>query len=228
MIRNLSISAAVLAAVGMAAPAIAETVEINITVAPYSELITATAFGSMTIDDGSDTEMGLPSSAGSVECGASNLAAVRLNTNVSVEAVEVDFLRTRNVRNRDDANWPDATWNGVVDGGWDMQDFARAVGAGDGQILGVYPYATMNDGAGGCNVTWHHDPRHTLGPVGGGRNGFAVRSGGNPNNDGGPFANGTHLIELGVAGNWSNTVIGEDVFAAPQVYTVELTATIMP
>jgi hypothetical protein len=108
-----------------------------------------------------------------------------------------------------------------------MEDFARAIGDNDSQILGVYPFSAIASGS-GCDIIWHNDPLHTEGPTGGGTNGFRVSSGGSSGVAGSPFTNGTHLIELGVSGNWSNTRIGEPVFAAPQTYEVTLTATLVP
>jgi len=217
---KFAISAAALAATGVAGPALsAETVNVNISVENIAMLEVEAATGSMSLDVNSPaSSMGF-SNASDV-CGASNVARLRLNTNYAVDHLRMDFPRVRNIR-LDGPNWPNET-----DSRPQYEWFGRAENS-NGTILGVYPFAAQSDGNGGCNVGWHNG--HGNYANSSSTNGvWHVTKGYSSGSPGGQFTNGTHLVEFGVSTDWDDTRIDQDVFAEPGLYTFAMQATIVP
>lgn len=206
MIRKLSVSAAALAALGFAVPAMANpvTVDIDVVVQQVAELNVLAGAASMTIDDSSDTFMGQPSSGGS-SFDAADLAVIQLNTNFDVTSIDITYDKVDDIA-------------GFGTGVW----FGEAIGGGTNNTLGVWPQAGVLDsptgsviGGGGGMIG--NDSSSSTAPI--------VRT----NTGGAPFGNGMHYIGLGVSTNWDRVpAAGPEVFAAPDTYSIELTATIVP
>lgn len=213
MLKKLSIGLAALATCGFAGQAFAADVEVHILVEDIAFLVVENDTGNMIIDDGSDTAMGHPSSGGSLLNinSPADYALVRLNTNHNISYVQGDFDTVDNIRNIGHVDWPadTAVHSGIY------QWFGKAIGQSDSQTLGVYPFlATVNEGTGALGTLhWHNDP--PLVPQDGDLRSSA-------------YGNGTHLIAVGVAGQWANTLVGEPIFAAPQTYVIPITLTIVP
>ncbi|MCG5532441.1 hypothetical protein LRF89_03185 [Halorhodospira sp. 9621] len=202
--KKIAAGATTLVALGMALPAAAEdaVVDIDVTVEEIAVLDVITPQGSMVIDDDSDTFMGKPSSEGSVFSG-SDLAVIRLSTNYEVNAIQVDFDRQSGFRQPDSATY-----------------FGVAKGNNTDNTLGVWPQIANWDienqdipGGGGA-MTSHGGDDQPL----------------THNNNGAPFGNGEHYFALGVSTNWDRTLDDDDepLFAAPDTYNIELTATVVP
>lgn len=206
MIRKLSVSAVALAALGFAAPAMANpvTVDIDVVVQQVAELNVLEGSASMTIDDSSESFMGQPSSGGD-SFDAADLAVIQLNTNFDATSVDISYDKVDDIFTFGSGFW-----------------FGEAIGADTGNTLGVWPQAGVLDsptgsviGGGGGMIG--NDSSSATAPL--------VRT----NTGGGAFGNGMHYIGLGVSTNWNRVpASGPETFAAADTYSIELTATIMP
>src|SRR6056297_2476273 len=100
MLNKLTISAAALAAFGMAGAASAqEVVNIDVLVEEIAQLVASDTTGAMTVDGTADRFMGNTASGTGVEPFATgDYATVRLNTNHSVDSLEVTFPQTNGIR----------------------------------------------------------------------------------------------------------------------------------
>jgi len=209
MLKKITVGVSALAMTAFAGSAMASpvTVDIDVVVQNIAELNVLTGAASMTIDDSSDTFMGQPSSTGS-SFDAADLAVIQLNTNFDVSSINISYPKTNGIGG-------DHT---LGLSGW----FGQAIGSVSGNTLAVWPQACVLPGAtGGC--------------VGGG-GGMIGNDSSSPvssivrtNTGGGAFGNGTHFIGLGVSTNWDRVpAAGPEVFAAPDTYSIQLTATIFP
>lgn len=235
MPKKLLVSLATFAAVCMTAPAMAQpnvqyfpdpaVADINIHVEEIAELIVTDAVGNMYIDNSYDTHMGNPSSlvadGGTQPFATGDWAAMRLNTNFTVTSVNVDFDQVANIRRRENPAWPanSANFNGT---GFDY--FGRALCTSGpctpGATLGVFPQIwSVNETTNTFFGTPGQRAFATLGAP-------LILNG--PGHNGAGFPNNTYLMGLGVSTNWSRTLLGEPLFAAPGTYHIALTATIIP
>ncbi len=218
MITKLSVSAAALAALGLAAPAMAEnlygqgsTVDIEVEVEQIAVLEVESASARMFLDDESDPFMGRGSTGGSFD--AEDLAVLKLSTNFDIDALEVDFPKVRG----------GTTADGRIRNFDGSTQFGRAIGRNNGEILGVWPQAGTLSAPNGSII-------------GGGGGIFGNPADGNPiqvtgphrDNDTNGFGNGVHYFGLGVSTNWTRTTNDGPMFAEPDVYDITLTATIVP
>ena len=212
MITKLSVSAAALAALGLAAPAMAEnlydddvTVDIEVEVQQIATLEVEAATARMVIDDDNDNFMGNPTSGGN---DFSNVASVKLATNFDVDSIRFSF---------DDIDGsvpgPQSNQQGNYNAAWteafgDAGSNTRAQGS-----LAVLPQGVLLDGPGGNMVG----------------NTFFGAGAIDVTNSGAPFGNGVHYAGIGVSTNWGNTFDSQGLdFAEQDLYVAEFDATIVP
>lgn len=216
MIRKLSVSAAALAALGLAAPAVAQTnlygspatVDIDVVVQNIAILTVTDPSAIAIVDSSGDLFMPNPSSLGS---DMTNFASVRLQTNFEVDALQVDFPRMNGIRNQSSATW------------FGRAECSAPSACGDTTAIGVWPQiGQISGGSTSGQALWSHS----------GGNVALVAEG--PHREDCQilnicgFPNGTHDMALGVAANWDRTLTGEPQFASPGTYEITLTTTIVP
>ena len=228
MIRTYTASALALAAASLAAPAMAQTniiydpdpatVDVNVEVQDIAILEVLDDDGNMVIDDNSDTFMGNPSSSGTTfDTNVGDFAELRLLTNFTVDSVDFTYDTVRNIRN--DPTDPSSTFNGTG-----FENFGRAIGQSNGNVLGVYPQVGVVDSTGGIIGGGGGIFAHDGSPGGTAPRTISVDGPDRSTPTG--FANGTHEFAVGVSTNWSRTRLTEPQFAEPDTYTLTIEAVI--
>jgi len=216
---KLAASAAALAT-AFAGPAMAQslsgspaTVDIDVIVDQIAELSVTDDTGVMVVDDSNDNFMGNPAGANPDGDGSifnninGTLAELKLSTNFDVSNIQVDFPKVQG-----------GNANGRIRNFTNTTYFGEAIGGGNGHTLGVWPQVGVLDGPGGT-IT------------GGGGVMQGNPADGSPimaDNNGSAFDNGDHHLALGVSTNWTRTANGEPLYAEPDTYSIQLTATIVP
>jgi hypothetical protein len=214
MIRKLSATVAA-GALMASAPAMADTpdttgpVDFNaeVQVQEIATLEVENGTASMVVDDTNDDFQGQAGSEGSeFNASAGNLAVLKLSTNFTVDAVEIEF--------------PTDSGFGPPDSDLPSLEFGVATN-GDEQ-LGVFPQAgVLNDsgdiigGGGGMFLHGGEDE--------------PIQVTGETRDDDSGFGPGVHRIGVGVSTSWNRDRVDSDTeFADPGTYTIGMTASIVP